>query len=475
MIAEPHLFVVLGGTGDLTMRKLLPALYAVVSGGPCHVLGVASSDVGDDAYRSAAAQALTASGVPTDEAAIWAQRNVSYERIDRTGELHDLAARINAVDAEHKAGGNRVIYLALPPAIFADTIERLGRAGLAQGPGWTRVVVEKPFGDHLESARSLNDTLHRYFAEHQIYRIDHYLGKESVQNLLVFRFTNPIFEASWNRDRVERVEITVAESLDVAGRGAYYEMTGVLGDMVQSHLTQVLTLVAMEAPATYSADAVRDEKVKVLRSIREIPSEAVVLGQYSAGTVDGLAVPAYRDVPGVDPGSSTPTFAAVRVWIDNWRWQGVPFLLRTGKAMPHRMTEVAVLFRRPPVCLFHSVVDACIDTNDILRLALQPDEGFSLEVDVKEPGQSTLLRPVQLHFSYAEAFGRIPDAYETLLADVLEGDQTLFVRADETEEAWRLYTPLIEAALAVHQYPAGTWGPTESTSLIPEGRWLSGG
>ena len=475
MTPEPHLFVVLGGTGDLTTRKLLPALHSLMPGGACHVVGVATSALDDAAYQSVAAKALTASGVPAAEAAAWAGRHVSYQRVGRTGDMTDLAARIEALDAAHGTRGNRLLYLALPPAAFADTIERLGRSGLAAGPGWTRIVVEKPFGGDLASARTLNDALHRHFAERQIYRIDHYLGKESVQNLLEFRFTNPIFEASWNRDRVERVEITVAEALDVAGRGAYYDRTGVLADMVQSHLTQVLTLVAMEAPSTFSADAVRDEKVKVLRSIREISPDAVVLGQYGAGTVAGATVTAYRNTPGVDPASTTPTFAAVRVWIDNWRWQGVPFFLRTGKAMPRRMTEVAVLFRRPPVCLFHSVVDDCIAGNDVLRLVLQPDEGFSLEIDVKEPGASTRLRPVPLHFSYAEAFGTIPDAYETLLADVLEGDQTLFVRHDETEEAWRLYTPLVHATLPVHPYPAGTWGPQAAAAFLPEKGWSSGG
>ncbi|HEX5630255.1 MAG TPA: glucose-6-phosphate dehydrogenase, partial [Acidimicrobiia bacterium] len=352
---------------------------------------------------------------------------------------------------------------------------RLGAAGLATSPGWTRIVVEKPFGSDLTSARGINAALHTHFAEQQIYRIDHYLGKETVQNLLVFRFTNPIFEASWNRDRVERVEITVAETLDLTGRGPYYDRTGVVADMVQSHLTQVLSLVAMEAPSTFAADAVRDEKVKVLRSIREIPPAALRLGQFGPGEVAGRHLGGYRETTGVAPDSSTPTFAAVRVWIDNWRWQGVPFLLRTGRALPRRTTEVAVLFRQPPVCLFHGVVDDCIAGNDILRLVLQPDEGFSLEVDVKEPGTSTRLHPVSLHFSYQEEFGRIPEAYETLLADVIEGDQTLFVRSDEVEESWRLYTPLLGTPVAVDPYPAGTWGPSSADDLLPQGavRWAT--
>jgi len=465
----PHLFLVIGGSGDLTTRKLLPALYAILPRRGCHILAAASGDRDDASYRALAAQALTASGIPAAAAAAWVAENVSYHRVSHDGAFDDLAERMGSLDATHHLGGNRVLYLALPPAAFAGTIERLGRAGLGRGTGWTRIVVEKPFGSDLESARQINDALHQHFSEGQIFRIDHYLGKETVQNLLVFRFTNPIFEASWNRDRVERIEITVAETLDVTGRGAYYDRTGVLADMVQSHLTQLLTLVAMEAPSAFSADAVRDEKVKVLRSIREIPSDAVVVGQFGAGRVDGEPVAAYRDTAGVGPDSTTPTYAAVRVWIDNWRWQGVPFLLRTGKAMPRRTTEVAVLFRRPPVCLFHGVVDNCIDSNDVLRLVLQPGEGFSLEVDVKEPGTSTRLRPIQLHFSYSEEFGEIPDAYETLLADVIEGDQTLFVRRDEVEEAWRLYTPLLGTSPAVLPYAAGSWGPDAAATLLPDG------
>ena len=471
----PHLFVVLGGTGDLTMRKLLPALHAISPDGGCHVLAAATTDHDDAGYRALAAAALHAAGVPQSDAAAWVERFVSYQRVSREGDLSDLTARVEQLDRDHDLAGNRVLYLALPPAAFAPTIGRLGTAGLAVSPGWTRIVVEKPFGSDLESARAINAALHTHFTEQQIYRIDHYLGKETVQNLLVFRFTNPIFEASWNRDRVERVEITVAETLDVAGRGMYYDRTGVLADMVQSHLTQLLTLVAMEAPPTFNADAIRDEKVKVLHSIREIPPDAVRLGQFTAGAVEGHQVAAYASTPGVETDSRTPTYAAVRVWVDNWRWQGVPFLLRTGKALPRRTTEIAVLFRQPPVCLFHAVVDDCVASNDILRLMLQPDEGFALEVDVKEPGTSTRLHPIALHFYYREEFGSIPEAYETLLADVIEGDQTLFVRSDEVEESWRLYAPLLDAALQVEPYAAGTWGPTSAGELLPSGatRWVT--
>lgn len=475
MTRDRHLFVILGATGDLAARKLLPALHRLLPPGAGHVLGAAGAPLDDTAFREWTVRCLADAGVDRTEAAAWADTTVSYQPVPREGPLDDLARRVAVLDNEHRLGGNRVLYLALPPAAFGTTIERLGAAGLAASSGWTRVVVEKPFGHDLESARQLNATVGRHFSEDQVFRIDHYLGKETVQNLLVFRFANPVFEGSWNRDRVERIEITVAESRDVAGRGAFYDRTGAVADMMQSHLLQVLTLVAMEPPVRLDSDGVRAEKVKVLRAISGIPSTAVRLGQYGGGTVEGVPVEPYRDADGVAPGSTTPTFAAARVLIDTWRWQGVPFLLRTGKAMARRTTEVAVRFRRPPVCLFHGTVDDCVDASDLLRLTLQPDEGFSLEVDVKEPAASTRLHPIRLRFSYADEFGPIPDAYETLLGDIVEGDQTLFVRRDEVEEAWRLFSPLIGPDLPVHPYPAGSWGPDAADELLPAGaRWATG-
>jgi glucose-6-phosphate 1-dehydrogenase len=306
-----------------------------------------------------------------------------------------------------------------------------------------------------------------------VYRIDHYLGKETVQNLLVFRFANPIFEGSWNRDRIERVEITVAESIGVGARGRSYERTGAIRDMIQSHLMQVVSLVAMEAPPDIDAESIRAEKVKVLKSIRHIDPDDVVLGRY---TGDG-EIPGYRELDGVDPESATPTYAAVRLEIDNWRWSGVPFVLRTGKAMERRLTEVAVVFRRPPICFFHSDEQGCEARPDVLTLRLQPDEGFGLEIEVKRPdGEATALHTVPLSFRYADAFGSIPDAYETLLRDVVEGDQTRFVRADWVEESWRLFSPIVDADLPVVEYPAGSWGPTEAGRLLGDDTgWASGG
>jgi glucose-6-phosphate 1-dehydrogenase len=473
---EPHLFVIFGATGDLASRRLYPALHRAVD----HevrsiVLGVANGDLSDADLQRVAADSITEGGVDAGEARSWARQRVRYLRADPDGDTTELRARIESLEAEHGLPGNRVFYLALPPTTFTPVIEGIGSGGLAQAPGWVRLVVEKPFGHDLDSARRLNGVVHATFDEEQVYRIDHYLGKETVQNLLVFRFTNPIFEAAWNRDRVERVEITVAESLDVGGRGRFYELTGAVGDMLQSHLTQVLTLVAMEPPAALEADAIRHEKLKVLRSIRGIPDRAVIVGQYVEGAIDGEPVPGYRDLSGVADDSEMPTFAAVRLWIDNWRWQGVPFFLRTGKAMERRVTQIVVTFQRPPVCLFHSEPDGCVEHSDVLYLTLQPDEGFALHIEVKDPDAEDRLRTIPLRFSYADEFGPIPEAYDTLITDLLAGDQTLFVRADEAEEAWRLFGPVLDYSLPLHRYPAGSWGPDEAAGLLGEGgSWATG-
>jgi glucose-6-phosphate 1-dehydrogenase len=462
---DRHLFVVLGATGDLTARKLLPALHDLMhEGSACTVLGAATADLGDEGFREQAIEALVASGVAAVDAESWANARVYYERVERDGDYRGLAQRIEDIEERLGLPGNRVLYLAVPPDFVPEAIARLGDAGLGGSPGWTRLVIEKPFGRDLHSAEELNHLAHAHFGEPDVYRIDHYLGKETVQNLLVFRFANPIFEASWNRDRVERIEITVAESIGVGSRGRYYDETGVLRDMVQSHLTQILALIAMESPTRFTSQDVRDEKVKVLRSIQAIPPENVVLGQYRG----------YRDSPGVDPASGTPTFAALRLSIDTWRWQGVPFILRTGKALRRHETAVAVTFRGPPVCLFHGQPDDCMSTGNVLYLKLQPEEGFSLVIEVKEPADPFSVRRIPLHFSYAEAFGEIPEAYETLLADVVEGDPTLFVRSDEVEEAWRLYSPLLDHDLPVHPYEAGTWGPADATALLGGDSWATG-
>jgi len=470
---EPHLFVIFGATGDLASRSLLPALYHLMGeSDDFEVLGVATGDLGDDGFRALARRALSEAGF--GDAGAWCDRRVHYQRVGRDGPYHDLAARIADLEGSRGLPGNRVFYLALPPGAFPGVISGLGDAGLARGPGWTRLVVEKPFGSDLASARALNEVVHAHFDEEQVYRIDHYLGKETVRNLMVLRFANPIFEGSWNRDRIDRVEITVSETLDVGSRGRYYDGAGAIRDMLQNHLLQVLCFVAMESPTSMRADEVRAEKVKVLRAINRIDPEGVALGRYGAAP-DG-SVPAYLDVDGVAADSTTPTYAAVRMQIDNWRWQGVPFYLRSGKAMAHQRTQVSVVFRPPPVCFFHGEDGGCMPHGDVLHMALQPDEGFSLEIEVKEPGEDLRVRTIPLTFRYEDEFGDIPDPYETLLRDVMEGDQTLFVHADWVEESWRLFSPIVEQALPVEDYPPGSWGPEAATRILPEGvdRWAVG-
>ncbi|MGP8134525.1 MAG: glucose-6-phosphate dehydrogenase, partial [Thermoplasmata archaeon] len=346
-------------------------------------------------------------------------------------------------------------------------IRRIGQAGLNQSPGWTRIVIEKPFGRDYASARSLNRLLHRYFPEREVYRIDHYLGKETVQNLLVFRFANMFVESLWTRQTVERVEITVAEALGVEGRATYYETAGALRDMIQNHVTQILTLVAMEPPATRTEEAIRNEKVKVLRSIAPISPSDAVRGQYTAGKLFGKEVPGYLDEPGVAPASPTETFVALRLKIANWRWQGVPFFLRTGKRLPSKSTRVVVTFKAPPVSFFQTEAEYEVNP-DRMSILIQPAEGFELAFEIKVPGRELRVQTHRMKFHYADVFGELPDGYETLLYDAMLGDPTLFVRADEVEESWRLYDRLLRSPPAVVPYPAGSWGPPESQRLAEQ-------
>ncbi len=478
MAAEPALCIIFGGTGDLARRKILPALYRLHAGGAAdnvYVLGVTrSGELDDAAFREIGREALVTGGVSPEAAARWTDARLFYHPIGEgtPKDFEALAGRVAAIESRHQLPGNRLAYLALPPAGFAPTITGLTAAGLAEAPGYCRLVVEKPFGRDLESARELNRVIHDGWDEAQVYRIDHYLGKETVQNLLVFRFANAMFESLWNRDHVTSVQITVAEELGVETRAGYYDQAGALRDMIQNHLTQLLSLVAMDPPVVIAADAIRAEKVKALRSIRPIRPEAVVRAQYAAGRNGNAKLAGYLDEPGVAKGSTTETYVALRVEVDSWRWQGVPFLLRTGKRLPSRVTEIVVNFREPPVSLF-TPYDACHLQSDTLVLRLQPDEGFALYFDVKTPGPSFRLARQPLHFKYSEAFGPLPEAYETLLLDVLEGDQTLFVHADEVEASWALYTPLLDGTTRPVPYAAGSWGPPEADELAGEGalRW----
>jgi glucose-6-phosphate 1-dehydrogenase len=470
---EPHLFVIFGATGDLASRKMLPALerldrqgrlpdaFAIVAVGR-------REDLDDRRYRDLAHEALVASGCDAERARSFCERRIVYHPL-KDGRFTDLDARLAIIEKERGIEGGRVFYLALPPTSFPDHISGIGDAGLQRAKPWTRLVIEKPFGRDLYSARELNRLAHAHFDESQLYRIDHYLGKDTVQNLLTFRFANALFESAWSRDRVECVEITSSEELGVGRRAGYYEQAGALRDMVQNHLTQVLSLVAMEPPATFGAGPVRNEKIKVLEAIDPIRPEDVILGQYRAGRMGDGPVAGYREESGVAADSRTETYVALRLHIANWRWQGVPFYLRTGKRLSRRLTQVAVTFRRPPICLFKSL-GTCETHSNVLLMTLQPDEGFSLSFDVKAPGEPLTLKTLPLHFSYSEAFAGLSDAYETLLLDVMRGDQTLFVHGEETEASWRLYAPVLNGDHAVHPYPAGGVGPLEADRLLEDAR-----
>ncbi|MFQ5512592.1 MAG: glucose-6-phosphate dehydrogenase [Candidatus Krumholzibacteriia bacterium] len=475
---DPFIFVVMGGRGDLMARKLLPALYHLSRQGfideRCVILGVARrGGIDDETYRAWAREALEKAGIDgSTDSGHWCDGCLYYHSIggESAGDFAALRSRISDIESRHGLGKNRAFYLALPPQAFPSTICQLGTAGLNTSGGWTRIVVEKPFGHDLESARALNDLLHQWFDEKQVYRIDHYLGKETVQNLLVFRFANSIFESLWNRDRIDNIQITVGEEIGIEGRAGYYEQAGALRDMVQNHLAQLLALTAMEVPAAFEADAIRYEKAKVLRSIAPIDLENVVMGQYGKGEIDGKPVGAYKDADGVAGNSRTETYAALKLEVANWRWQGVPFYLRTGKRLPRRATQIIITFRSPPVALFHPFQSLTVRSN-VLVITLQPNEGFDLGFEVKAPGEPISLQTQKLDFRYEEAFEPLPDAYETLLLDIMTGDQTLFVRSDEVESSWQLFTPLLDKQLPISNYTAGSWGPEDADALLNrEGR-----
>jgi glucose-6-phosphate 1-dehydrogenase len=372
-----------------------------------------------------------------------------------------LATRIKKLEQENELSGNRVFYMALPPSVLHSTIKCLGEVGLNRSDGWTKLVIEKPFGTDLESAKKLNFLLHSYCDESQIYRIDHFLGKETVQNLLVFRFANAFFEHLWNRDHIESVEITVAEKIGIEGRAHYFEQIGTLRDMVQNHLTQLLTSVAMEVPIAFEADAIRNEKAKILKQIAPIKAGDVVYGQYTRGKIDGGQIRGYREEPGIPPNSKTETFVALKLTIANWRWQGVSFILRTGKRLPKRLTQIVINFHRAPVSIFNPFEEKNPIEPNALTLTIQPDEGFDLKFQVKSIGQPITTTTQHLHFKYSEELGSLPDAYENLLLDIITGDQTLFVRYDEVEAAWKIYEILLKKDIPIHLYPAGTKGPIQ--------------
>jgi len=480
---DPCAIVIFGASGDLARRKLLPALYDLAAHACLAprfaIVGYARSPLTDDAFRAGAGEATRKSSEvgPVDEekwrAFAPCLGYVSGE-YDKPEAFQKLAARLKELDRERGLQGNRLYYLATPPEIYPLVIEQLGRAGMARDPSgksWVRIIIEKPFGRDLDSARRLNQVVLRVFEESQVYRIDHYLGKETVQNLLVFRFGNGIFEPLWNRNYVDHVQITAAESLGVERRAEFYETTGALRDMIQSHLLQLTSLVALEPPAAFDATAVRNEKLKVLQSIRPYDAEGlgkfIVRGQYGAGQIDHTGVVGYRQEPGVKAGSATETYVAAELAIENWRWAGVPFYLRTGKRLPHRATEIAIQFRRAPHVVFRG---RNVEPNCLL-LNIQPDEGISISFGAKLPGTEMRIQSVAMDFSYRAAFGPgSRSAYATLLNDCMRGDATLFDRADSVEAAWELVDPILHAwqnaPSAFPNYAAGSWGPREADELL---------
>ena len=489
-VADPSTMVIFGATGDLAKRKLLPALYNLnaerLLPDRFAVIGVAREGMSTQEYREKVSRDLQEFATGTSERVHceWLESRLKYLR----GDFDDEALYTELRDAVSlKASGDGtcdcIFYLATPPAFFAPIVKRLGAAGLlSEADGWRRVIVEKPFGRDLESARALNSVLGALLEEDQIYRIDHYLGKETVQNIMAFRFANSIFEPIWNRRYVDHVQITVAETVGVEQRGRYYDGIGALRDMVQNHLFQLLALIAMEPPSSFRADAVRDERVKVLQAIRPLLlhdlDQQVVRAQYGAGNVEGMSVRAYREEPNVARGSTTETYAALKLLVDNWRWADVPFYLRTGKHLPQRLTEVVIQFKRAPFQLFRDTPVECLPPNQLV-LCIQPNEGIALRFEAKVPGPRVRLGAVRMHFSYADYFGMRPNTgYETLLYDAMIGDPTLFHRADIVEAGWAVVEPLLQAWAEtgddLYNYPAGSWGPTAADALLTrEGReWL---
>ena len=486
-VPDASCLVIFGASGDLTQRKLIPALYSLAHDGllPAGqtIIGFARPDYTDDAFRMAMREACDkhARTRPVDDA-IW--ENFSHGLFYVQGEFGEhegykrLKKKLEECDRTRGTSGRRIYYLAVPPDFFPVICQFLGQEGMVNDPErggpYTRAIIEKPFGHDLQSARELNKVAVSTFRERQVFRIDHYLGKETVQNVLVLRFANGIFEPFWNRQYIDHVQFTVAESIGIEKRGSYFETAGITRDIIQNHMLQLVSLVAMEPPAAFEANAVRDEKVKVLRALREFPrareESLAVRGQYTDGSVLGEPAIAYRKEPNVNPESKVETFAAMKIFIDNWRWADVPFYIRAGKRLPKRVTDVSIHFRPAPYPLFTKMTDLRMHSN-VLAMRIQPDEGISLKFDSKVPGPNVRTAPVTMEFRYATSFGaEPPEAYERLLLETMLGDGTLFARRDEVETAWAWLDPLLKVWQAdprpPNPYPAGTWGPPQAEDLI---------
>lgn len=485
---EPTSIVIFGATGDLARRKLMPALYNLARDNYMppvfNIIGFARRPRTDDQIRDEYRKAVSEFSRAGLQNELWNSfsQGICYVQsnlVDIDG-YHVLKETLDRLDQERGTNGNRLFYLAVPPELMPKIVENLGASGLNQSAGYTRIVVEKPFGHDLKSAHELNQCLHGVFREDQVYRIDHYLGKEAVQNLFVFRFANGILEPIWNRTYVNNVQITVAETVGVEDRGEYYDNSGALRDIIQNHGLQLLAVTTMEPPPEFSPNAVRDQKSQVLRAIRPMDlrtvAENTVRGQYGPGAVGGKPVPGYRQEPEVRPDSTTETYVALKLFVDNWRWAGVPFYLRTGKRLPKRITEIAIEFNLPPLMLIGRDGASRLEAN-MLVFNIQPDEGITLKIESKIPGQDNRIRPVNMDFRYGSSFSvPTPEAYERLLLDAMLGDPMLFTREDEVEAQWAVTTPILEAwrqlpAPEFPNYEAGTWGPEEADKFIQrEGR-----
>jgi len=482
---EPCAMVIFGATGDLARRKLVPALYNLAVTGHLAaafgIVGVAKSELPADQFASDMREAVgTFSRTKPIDPEIWQDFAAGIRYVsgsfDEPGTFARLRAQLEELDRTRSTRGNRLYYFATPPSAFPTLLRQLKSAGLINPPNdsrFTRVVIEKPFGRDLASARALNRLVLETCDERQVFRIDHYLGKETVQNLLVFRFANSIFEPIWHRRFVDHVQITAGEELGIEGRGRYYEEAGILRDMIQNHVLQLVCLTGMEPPVAFDADAVRDEKIKVLRGVEtfDTPEQVarhVVLGQYTAGSIGGMDVPGYQQEKDVAPGSRTPTFVAMRLNVRSWRWDGVPFYIRSGKRMPKRATEIAVHFQPLP----HSLFGEGATQPNVLIVRVQPEEGIALRFSVKVPGERYRPRTVSMDFRYGATFGMtVPEAYERLLLDAMRGDQTLFTRRDEVEAAWKIVDSILKGTESPefpppHPYPAGTWGPPAAEQLL---------